>query len=250
MLPFIFLVIGVLTQQTFAEEPEAIVGGQPAALGEFPHQVSLRLNGNHICGGSIIGNTKILTAAHCVDGTARPPYNNFTIATGTISISGGQIHNVARVVVHPQYSGSQKDAYNNDVAVITLLAPIQYNQYQRPIFLADSEPAPWQLCTLSGWGQTRFLEPLPKNLLKIIQVVIPTRQCQEFFHDMPLSGPGSNLCALHKQGIGACLGDSGSPLISNGVQIGISSWVILTCAQGVPDGYINVAYHRNWILSQ
>lgn len=45
-----------------------IVGGKDAPVGKFPHQVSLRQNGNHFCGGSIIDSRHILTAAHCVEG--------------------------------------------------------------------------------------------------------------------------------------------------------------------------------------
>ncbi|XP_018400105.1 PREDICTED: serine protease 48-like, partial [Cyphomyrmex costatus] len=99
-------------------EPEAIVGGQNAIPGEFPHQVSLRYNDNHVCGGSIISQTKILTAAHCVT-VPKPPYNDFKVATGSISITGGQLHNVKKITVHPQFSNSYEDAWINDIAVIT-----------------------------------------------------------------------------------------------------------------------------------
>jgi len=108
MLSFIFLVIGVLAQQTFAEEPEAIVGGSPAAPGEFPYQCSIRYLDSHVCGCSIIAPTKVLTAAHCVDYLAYPPYRFYEIVTGTINISGGEIHNVARAVMHPDYSREYK----------------------------------------------------------------------------------------------------------------------------------------------
>ncbi|XP_011690276.1 PREDICTED: uncharacterized protein LOC105451493 [Wasmannia auropunctata] len=246
MLPFIFLVVGVLAQQTFAEEPEKIVGGTPAALGEFPHQCSLRLSGSHICGCSIIGSTKILTAAHCVDGMARAPYSNFKVATGSISVKGGEIHNVQKVVVHPRYTGKQQDAWNNDVAVITLSNPIQFNANQKPIALTDSPPTAGQKCTLSGWGKISTNGPLANSLLKMEQSVVGLPQCQQIHRGMPLDN--SHLCTLNRAGIGACQGDSGGPLISNGVQIGITSWV-MPCAQGYPDAYANVYHLRNFILS-
>lgn len=104
--------------ETFAEEPEAIVGGQPAKLGEFPHQVSLREDGSHICGGSIIAPTKILTAAHCVEGTLS--LRSLKIATGTTQLNGGELHSVAKIVMHPEYSDRVEDAWKNDVAVITV----------------------------------------------------------------------------------------------------------------------------------
>ena len=43
-----------------------IVGGKDAALGQFPYQISLRMQNSHICGGSIIDNKLLLTAAQCV----------------------------------------------------------------------------------------------------------------------------------------------------------------------------------------
>lgn len=43
-----------------------MVGGQDATEGQFPHQISLRRNGSHTCGGSIISRNFVLTAAHCV----------------------------------------------------------------------------------------------------------------------------------------------------------------------------------------
>ncbi|XP_011164376.1 chymotrypsin-1-like [Solenopsis invicta] len=245
MLPFIFLVVGVLAQQTFAEEPEAIVGGQPATPGEFPHQCSLRVNGNHICGCSIIGPTKILTAAHCVHGIAYPPYSNVKVAVGTISRTGGTLYDVLNVVVHPQYSDSSRDSWKNDVAVMTLKRPIQYNQYVQPIGLARSTPRAGQQCQLSGWGMTRANGPLADSLLKMYQGIVDRNQCQQIHRNMPLTG--SHLCAVNQRGIGACQGDSGGPFICGGVQCGITSWVA-PCAQGVPDVYTDVAYHYNFIV--
>lgn len=101
----------------FAEEPEAIVGGQSAVLGEFPHQISLRYYNSHICGGSIIGPTKILTAAHCVEGMSP---RNLKVATGTVQINGGEIHSIAKIVMHPEYSDRVEDSWKNDIAVITV----------------------------------------------------------------------------------------------------------------------------------
>ncbi|XP_011871426.1 PREDICTED: chymotrypsin-1-like isoform X2 [Vollenhovia emeryi] len=244
MLPFIFLVVGVLAQQTFAEEPEPIVGGQDAVPGEFPHQVSLRYQGSHVCGGSIIGQYKILTAAHCVDFVKST--RSLKIATGTVLVNGGQLHDVSKIVIHPEYSDRAEDAWVNDVAVITLSTPIQYNQLQAPIALATSQPKAGQQCTLSGWGQISTNGPLPRTLQKMNQSVVTLAHCQERHYDMPLTN--NHLCAYNRYGIGACSGDSGGPLISNGVQVGITSWV-LPCAKGEPDAYTSVYHHLNFIRS-
>lgn len=103
--------------ETFADEPEAIVGGTSAALGEFPWQVSLQtLNGAHFCGGSIVAPTKILTAAHCVEsGTL-----NFIVRTGSIDYTKGQIHAVKAVRIHPYYKGQPQTSWAYDAAVVTV----------------------------------------------------------------------------------------------------------------------------------
>jgi trypsin len=243
MLPLIFLVVGVLAQQTFAEEPEAIVGGTAALPGEFPHQGSLRYRGSHICGCSIIAPTKILTAAHCVEGLS---VSQLKVATGTTSIAGGVLHDIQKVVMHPSYTGRREDAWGNDVAVITLRNSIQYNQWQSPIILANSKPVDGQQCTLSGWGQIRTNGPLAPNLLKMNQIIVGLSACQLRHRGMPLTN--SHVCAINSRGIGACQGDSGGPLICNGIQYGVTSWV-LPCAQGEPDAYTNVYHHLNFIRS-
>lgn len=66
---FIFALVAPLITLSFAApgSPQGrIVGGVDATLGQFPHQISLRQSGSHICGGSIISRDVILTAAHCV----------------------------------------------------------------------------------------------------------------------------------------------------------------------------------------
>ncbi|KAM0734246.1 Chymotrypsin-1 [Formica fusca] len=247
MLPLaVFLLVGVFTQQTFADEPEAIVGGTPAALGEFPWQCSLNLNGQHFCGGSIISSTKILTAAHCLHGSVKPPYNNFRILCGTIDPTRGQFYAVQSIRVHPNYMDGARYAWANDIAVITLKTPIQYNQYISPIALADSLPAPGTLTTLSGWGLTSANGPAARTLLKMHQSVVSLAQCQKDHNGMTLSN--THLCAYNRRGIGACMGDSGGPLVANGKQVGVVSWS-QPCAVGVSDVYTNIVHHLNFIRS-
>lgn len=46
---------------------DRVIGGSDAQKGQFPFQISLRVGGSHVCGGTIITNKFILTAAHCVE---------------------------------------------------------------------------------------------------------------------------------------------------------------------------------------
>ncbi|VDI26252.1 Hypothetical predicted protein [Mytilus galloprovincialis] len=96
-----------------------IVGGSDADISEYPWQVSLQLRNSgswyHICGGSIINNKWVVTAAHCVDGSAT---NNLRIAAGTTQLSDTSrtVRTLSRVIMHPSYSGSAA-GYPNDIAL-------------------------------------------------------------------------------------------------------------------------------------
>lgn len=106
------------------DEVDRIVGGVNANINEFPYQVSLRTiaDNHHFCGGSIISDRHILTAAHCVFGSIRPPYRNVRVYAGSSSSKSvnGSAHLVKRIDVHPKYTGRSESSMRNDVAVITV----------------------------------------------------------------------------------------------------------------------------------
>lgn len=60
----VFIISGAITERI---TPEKVLGGSDAQDGQFPYQVSLRIGGSHVCGGTIISDNFILTAAHCVE---------------------------------------------------------------------------------------------------------------------------------------------------------------------------------------
>src|SRR5690348_12812003 len=104
--------------------PIRIVGGtQVTSASTYPYQVSLRYNGAHICGGSIISTNVVLTAAHCILSTKA---SAFSIQAGIVSRQqqAGQIRGVSRIVVHQQYDSYTK---RNDIALLVLNTPLQFN---------------------------------------------------------------------------------------------------------------------------
>ena len=87
----------------------------PTTIDKYPYVVSLRTeNNDHFCGGSIISNKHILTAAHCLEGI-KP--SQFFVYTGTSYVSLGEKHSIKDFTLHPYYQG-QKDHWRHDIAVI------------------------------------------------------------------------------------------------------------------------------------
>ncbi|XP_037037673.1 chymotrypsin-1-like [Bradysia coprophila] len=220
-----------------------IVGGKNAELGQFPHQVSLRRNNKHFCGGSIISPLKVLTAAHCIINLSIS-LTTAVVGTNTLN-SGGTAHPILNVSYHESYDPRTEV---NDVGVVNLALPILYNQYVQPINLATSSPSPGETVTLSGWGTTSFPGDFPNDLQYINLQTLDLETCAQSLQGAsPITT--AHVCTNPPEGEGACFGDSGGPLITaEGVQAGIVSWGV-PCARGKPDAFSSVAFYYSWIQS-
>lgn len=130
-----------------------IVGGWNAALGQFPHQVAIRLaNGNYHCGGSILSQNYILSAAHCFSRYTLNPAN-IRVAVGTIRrVNDGVVYSVSAILNHPQYDAQ---SFFNNIAILRTATPILFNSANiRAINLPTRPAADGLPLAVSGWGQT------------------------------------------------------------------------------------------------
>uniref|UniRef100_A0A663F8Y4 Peptidase S1 domain-containing protein n=1 Tax=Aquila chrysaetos chrysaetos TaxID=223781 RepID=A0A663F8Y4_AQUCH len=118
-----------------------IVGGTDASRGEIPWQVSLKEDSSHFCGGTIIGDRWLLSAAHSYVGT--------TSLNGT---DGNAVKvNVTRVIQHPLFDPIILDF---DVAILELARPLVFSKYIQPVCLplAVQKFPVGKKCIISGWG--------------------------------------------------------------------------------------------------
>lgn len=77
---------------------EKIVGGQEAKDGAAPYQVSLQIRKSHLCGGAIIHEQFIVTAAHCLAGQKA---ENFEVLVGTNDVkNGGEYYDSDLLLIH------------------------------------------------------------------------------------------------------------------------------------------------------
>jgi prostatin (serine protease 8) len=239
---------------------ERIINGQDAADGQFPYQISYQwgLLGfyQHVCGGSIISPTWILTAGHCV--TEVPALGEYKIIAGITGLNENnadkQEINVIDKIVHPNFNGGVGP---NDVALLRLATPLEFNDRVQPISLpaADSEPSGDTV--LSGWGSisTSELPEMPNQLQTADLPLLSLDDCSaaidallEPGEENPLSEE-SNVCTGPLSGgTGACSGDSGGPLAQDDTVIGIVSWGFTPCgSEGAPSVYTKVSNFIDFI---
>jgi trypsin len=104
-----------------------ILEDQFASQGDFPYQVALLINGYFWCGGSIISNQYILTAAHCIENFSP---DNLTVLHGTIYWPKGTVAEVSKIIVHEKY-----DKRKYDVALLRLTSPLLFDEFTSSVQL-------------------------------------------------------------------------------------------------------------------
>ncbi|XP_011601076.1 serine protease 27 [Takifugu rubripes] len=214
-----------------------IVGGADAAEGHWPWQVDVQTSSNgHICGGSIISEKWILSAAHCFPNPS--DVSSYIIYVGRHQLNGFNFHDSShrvRQVIVP--SGYVEPHSGQDVALVELSTPITWSDYASPICLPSSGtlfPSGMQ-CYVTGWGNIRDDVPLQGlGTLQEVQVpIISQSSCQEMYSLDPKDKVDilyDMICAGYQEGgKDSCQGDSGGPLVCqmvNGtwVQAGVVSF--------------------------
>ncbi|XP_017129832.1 serine protease SP24D [Drosophila elegans] len=244
MIPFwsflLVLCASGIVGQVHAVEPR-IVGGTQAKEGQFPHQISLRRRGSHICGGSILSSNYVVTAAHCVkQGKNEVPASQLTVHAGSLLLSsGGERIPVANVTVNPNYRGN-----GYDVAVLRLHRSLTLGSNIAAIELATDDPPSDATVDISGWGSISQMGPLSNSLLFVQVKALARQTCQQkYLHQLP----ETTMCLLHPKDKGACYGDSGGPATYEGKLVGVASFVIGRCGRDAPDGYERISKLRTWI---
>jgi len=101
-------------------QPYKIVGGSAAEKGNWGWQVAMKYNGGFICGGSLINEQWIVTAAHCVYGRTIPSTYTFDAGINNRNIieAWSKVNlKVSKVIVHPSYN---PNLISNDIALMKL----------------------------------------------------------------------------------------------------------------------------------
>lgn len=254
-LVLIFLMGIVQIPSAFGEGPiftQRIVGGLDAKAGDAPFIVSLRYNGQHFCGGTLIAKSWVLTASHCV--AAMNPEEVVLGATKVDGEDAVETFKVEKVIVHPDFNVPREMA--NDFALIKFkgiskIAPALLNEVEPELLALPS-------FNVAGWGNTSEFSYFGSSLLQIVAVpFVDQNVCEKQLQDYQKEKNGyldeTMFCAGYEEGKkDACQGDSGGPLFFKSstnefVVAGVVSWGIGCARKGQSGIYSDVSSVVDWI---
>nr|BFD89213.1 hypothetical protein KitaXyl93_05730 [Kitasatospora sp. Xyl93] len=225
----------------------AIVNGTKATKMP-PYMASIRERGSAICGGVILNDRTILTAAHCLQ--HQYPPSEPSVGVGDLRLSRATIHPVEKYVVHPQYNMAV--SYNNDVALLKLATPLTFRPgILGPVGwpLSSDQPPYGQVLSVAGWGRLSEGGSTPDELYTTNVMGLRNDQegCSNYYREGRLSD--TMFCAGYPDGhTDACQGDSGGPLVNRYNElVGIVSWGIGCAQPGRAGVYTDVNKLRSWI---
>lgn len=221
-----------------------VVNGTDTEITEFPFMVSIRRNNGHSCGGTLINKEWVLTAAHCL----QSPIEGYSVQyTNTIiSREGSNVVGVANIIAHADYLPSNQ--YINDIGLIRLAEPIEspLHDFQVKLPIPGSYFSTGTPAVLSGWGLNETGGFIMTTLQKVDLEVFSPYDCAQLHRSKVHP---TNICGgIPEGGKGQCSGDSGGPLLVDGVQVGIVSWSVKPCTVApYPGVYTGVAHYIDWI---
>ncbi|XP_034149808.1 mast cell protease 1A-like [Esox lucius] len=230
----------IALNETFGREiPNVgIVGGREAAPNSRPYMASLQSQGQHECGGVLVREDFVLTAAHC--------NRKYRVVLGVHDLSveekSKQVFDVDRSIPHPMYNKP-----NNDIMLLKLKKKATLTPAVQLIPLMNGPIANGIICSTAGWGDIDDNGTEINQLQEVNATIVPPEVCAQRLAPTKISS--GMVCATGPSGFqGFCSGDSGGPLVCNGKLAGIVSFSKNPCASPFyADVYTRVPAYIKWI---
>uniref|UniRef100_A0A8D0CCI6 Transmembrane protease serine 6 n=1 Tax=Salvator merianae TaxID=96440 RepID=A0A8D0CCI6_SALMN len=230
-----------------------IVGGVRSVEGQWPWQASLQVRGHHLCGGTLIADRWVITAAHCFQEDSQASPTVWTVYLGkhflNVSSPNEVSFKVIRILQHPYY---EEDSHDYDVALLQLDHPVIYSAFIQPICLPASSHLfePGLACWIAGWGAAKEGGPVSKILQMATVPLVQQDICNEAYHYQVTP---RMLCAGYNDGEkDSCQGDSGGPLACHEPSgrwflAGLVSWGFGCARPNYYGVYTRITSVMNWM---
>ncbi|KAJ8277298.1 hypothetical protein GJAV_G00073670 [Gymnothorax javanicus] len=239
---FICMCVALFVAHSGAEKGRVtIVGGTEAAPHSRPYMVSLQEGRLHLCGGILIREDFVLTAAHCNG------FRRYRVVLGAHSLHVAeptqQILGIKKFFPHPKYSQT-----DNDVMLVKLDGKAKMTPAVQAIPLMTKRTPVGKVCSTAGWGDVGDNGTLPDSLQEVNATILSQGQCIQRWRGGARISKRMVCATGSRRFQGFCSGDSGGPLVCDGRAAGIVSFSGQRCGDPVaPDVYMNIASYKRWI---
>ncbi|XP_076314980.1 transmembrane protease serine 9-like [Tachypleus tridentatus] len=237
-----------------------VVGGEDTSFGDQPWQVAVIkrkfLSRKIACGGALIHERWVVTAAHCIYTT---PASSLRVRVGeynireTSEIYPYEEYTVRRKVINEFYNAA---TYQNDIALLELSQPVVFRKHIVPVCLPEKDEDVWgKTATVTGWGRKSYGDrTVPSVLQKVDVRVIEDTTCQNWYKSQGRQETiyDTMVCAGYEDGgKDSCQGDSGGPLTmkkdGRTKLIGLVSWGVGCARHKLPGVYTKISSFVEWI---
>ncbi|XP_051765799.1 complement factor D-like [Ctenopharyngodon idella] len=237
----LLLLTSLLPHLTFtAHVNVGIVNGKEAKPHSRPYMVSIQTYGYHICGGFLISDQFVLTAAHCWN-----KLNILMVVVGAHDLRNSTSSDHIRVksyIPHPNYE-SNPNRNDADIMLLKLEKKVDLNNKVGVIPLPKEGEDIKAACSVAGWG--RLTDGSVSNVLMEAKVsIMNNNKCRNRWGELYSV---SQMICVNGHG-GSCQGDSGGPLVCGDTAVGITSFGAQHCnSPERPNVYIKISAFIQWI---
>ncbi|KTG01357.1 hypothetical protein cypCar_00042444, partial [Cyprinus carpio] len=232
----LLLLVSLLPRLTFT------VNGTEAKAHSRPYMVSIQSNEKHVCGGFLISDEFVLTAAHCWNG-----YKTLTVVVGAHDLRESKNSDrigVKSYIPHPRYMAQFSW---NDIMLLRLQEKVNINNYVEWISLPKKgeDVEANTLCSVAGWGRLETNGSLSDRLMEANVYIMNKRECYDRWGEK--FSVTQMMCTCGHGG--SCRFDSGGPLVCGHTAVGVTAfgYKLLCNSPEKPNVYIKISPYIPWI---